>query len=92
MYGNTSFNSVCDMEHNVGIKEVRMRDIIRIIKEVGDINTINMIKELLLEEVRKIRIDNDNANYEDVLRNQGAIKTLIRVLEYLDSKDVRIKR
>lgn len=53
-----------------------IKPLLKNIREIGDPNTVMLIKELVYVSIDNLRIDNDVATTENVKENQGGIKAL----------------
>lgn len=53
-----------------------IKPLLKNIREIGDLNTVMLIKELVYVSIDNLRIDNDVATTENVKENQGGIKAL----------------
>lgn len=63
------------------------KSILAELREHGDANTIKLVSSLLVYSIDAFRINNDNAEDKEVLRNQGAIQELQRINRLIIGKE-----
>lgn len=67
------------------------RDLLQRLKEYINTDAVHIMRLLLLEDLSLKREKNDAANYDDVLKNQGAIVYIKNLAKELDpEKDQKL--